>query len=72
MTIENRVIKTWGLGEHGQLGLGSTYDQIIPQAVPLGNRLARRHSMIKVYCGSGFTFAIIALVHITYLHRLGN
>ncbi|RVW82450.1 Ultraviolet-B receptor UVR8 [Vitis vinifera] len=58
----NRVIKTWGWGEHGQLGLGNTYDQISPQAVRLGHRLPGQHTMIKVYCGSGFTFAIIAVI----------
>ena len=61
-TAENRVIKTWGWGEHGQLGLGNTYDQISPQAVRLGHRLPGQHTMIKVYCGSGFTFAIKAVI----------
>ncbi|XP_010652539.1 ultraviolet-B receptor UVR8 isoform X2 [Vitis vinifera] len=62
LVTENRVIKTWGWGEHGQLGLGNTYDQISPQAVRLGHRLPGQHTMIKVYCGSGFTFAIKAVI----------
>lgn len=62
MTAENGVIKTWGWGEHGQLGLGNTYDQISPQAVRLGHRLPGQRTMIKVYCGSGFTFAIKAVI----------
>ncbi|KAL6350533.1 hypothetical protein AAG906_019180 [Vitis piasezkii] len=62
LVTEHRVIKTWGWGEHGQLGLGNTYDQISPQAVRLGHRLPGQHTMIKVYCGSGFTFAIKAVI----------
>ncbi|KAL6314293.1 hypothetical protein AAG906_018987 [Vitis piasezkii] len=59
---EHRVTKTWDRGEHGQLGLGNTYDQISSQAVRLGHRLPGQHTMIKVYCGSRFTFAIKAAI----------
>lgn len=45
---------TWGWGEHGQLGLGSTSDHTVPQLV-----LLKENSLIsRVYCGSGFTFAL--------------
>ncbi|KMT07145.1 hypothetical protein BVRB_6g154730 isoform A [Beta vulgaris subsp. vulgaris] len=50
----NGLICTWGWGEHGQLGLGSTDDHTIPMLVlPEDNSLISR-----VYCGSGFTFAL--------------
>lgn len=50
----NGQIYNWGWGEHGQLGLGSTSDHTTPQSVlPEDNSLISR-----VYCGSGFTFAL--------------
>ncbi|ESQ34348.1 hypothetical protein EUTSA_v10007854mg [Eutrema salsugineum] len=54
---ESGEIKTWGWGEHGQLGLGSSNDQTSPQLVSLGNSDLRTKEM-KVYCGSGFTYAV--------------
>ncbi|KAG2376760.1 Ultraviolet-B receptor UVR8 Protein UV-B RESISTANCE 8 RCC1 domain-containing protein [Vigna angularis] len=53
---EHSVI-TWGWGEHGQLGLGDTCDQISPVTVNLGYDPNEAES-IKVFCGSGFTFAV--------------
>ncbi|KAF8663889.1 hypothetical protein HU200_055227 [Digitaria exilis] len=47
-------IFTWGWGEHGQLGLGDTSDQVVPQRVNIGFSPGS-HS---VYCGSGFTIAV--------------
>ncbi|CAK7336849.1 unnamed protein product [Dovyalis caffra] len=52
------AIKTWGWGEHGQLGLGNTDDQTIPQTVSLGPDIQNEEAFFNVYCGSGFTFAI--------------
>ena len=57
MTAENREIKTWGWGEHGQLGLGDTCDQINPLTVSLGYDL-NEDKAIRVYCGSGFTYTV--------------
>ncbi|KAL2346200.1 hypothetical protein Fmac_000200 [Flemingia macrophylla] len=54
---EHGEIKTWGWGEHGQLGLGNTSDQISPVTVSLGYDLNEAAS-IRVFCGSGFTFAL--------------
>ncbi|KAL1195744.1 Ultraviolet-B receptor UVR8 [Cardamine amara subsp. amara] len=55
--IESGEVKTWGWGEHGQLGLGNTDDQTNPQLVSLGS-IDLRTEGIKVYCGSGFTYAV--------------
>ncbi|XP_020519942.1 ultraviolet-B receptor UVR8 isoform X2 [Amborella trichopoda] len=52
---ESGVVMTWGWGEHGQLGLGNTCDQTIPQVVHL-DRGQLRCRKVEVYCGSGFTF----------------
>ncbi|XP_062160623.1 ultraviolet-B receptor UVR8 isoform X1 [Alnus glutinosa] len=57
VVTENGEIKTWGWGEHGQLGLGNTCDQTSPQAVSLSSN-PNEAATFKVYCGSGFTFAI--------------
>ncbi|KAH9609186.1 hypothetical protein KSS87_002412 [Heliosperma pusillum] len=51
-------IWTWGWGEHGQLGLGNTNDKTLPQLVQLENVYLRKSLMSRVYCGSGFTFAV--------------
>lgn len=59
---EDGVIKTWGWGEHGQLGLGNSSDQTRPQAVSLGRGVEEEKAAapkIKVYCGSGFTIVVI-------------
>ncbi|TKW17094.1 hypothetical protein SEVIR_5G343100v4 [Setaria viridis] len=45
---------TWGWGEHGQLGLGDTSDQVVPQRVNLTVSPGSR----GIYCGSGFTIAV--------------
>ncbi|XP_027914148.1 ultraviolet-B receptor UVR8 isoform X2 [Vigna unguiculata] len=57
IVTDNGEIRTWGWGEHGQLGLGDTRDQISPVTVNLGYDLNEAES-IKVFCGSGFTFAV--------------
>ncbi|KAL5100355.1 hypothetical protein RYX36_004682 [Vicia faba] len=57
LVTENGEIKTWGWGEHGQLGLGDDADQLSPVTVSLGYDLNEAAST-KVYCGSGFTFAL--------------
>ncbi|RDY05215.1 Ultraviolet-B receptor UVR8, partial [Mucuna pruriens] len=49
----NGDIKTWGWGEHGQLGLGDTCDRVSPVTVGLGYDLNEAAS-IRVFCGSGF------------------
>lgn len=57
----------WGWAEHGQLGLGSTEDQGVPDVVLLRDSRSiantedlNRHRDVKrrVYCGSGFTFVV--------------
>ncbi|XP_019051441.1 PREDICTED: ultraviolet-B receptor UVR8 isoform X1 [Nelumbo nucifera] len=53
LVTENGVVMTWGWGEHGQLGLGNTFDQTSPQMV----KLSDGHNRFRVYCGSGFTYA---------------
>lgn len=58
VVTENRAIMTWGWGEHGQLGLGNTCDQIHPKVVNLGDEFQNRDTQLEVFCGSGFTFAI--------------
>ncbi|KAL3570035.1 hypothetical protein D5086_027284 [Populus alba] len=55
------AVKTWGWGEHGQLGLGNTNDQTIPQTVILVPDIQNKEASLNVYCGSGFTFAIRSL-----------
>ncbi|XP_054809161.1 ultraviolet-B receptor UVR8 [Prosopis cineraria] len=57
LVTENREIKTWGWGEHGQLGLGDSCDQTSPLTVSLGCELDEAES-IRVFCGSGFTYAL--------------
>ncbi|KAK6922074.1 Regulator of chromosome condensation, RCC1 [Dillenia turbinata] len=42
------VIKTWGWGEHGQLGLGNTLDQTSPQVVGLGCQHRIRNPKSKI------------------------
>ncbi|KAJ4916548.1 Regulator of chromosome condensation (RCC1) family protein [Raphanus sativus] len=54
---DNGEVQTWGWGEHGQLGLGNTNDQNNPQLVRLGS-VDKRTKETKVYCGSGFTYAV--------------
>lgn len=58
LTTENGMIMTWGWGEHGQLGLGKTCDEISPQVVNIGKN---EGVTSKVYCGSGFTFVVRTL-----------
>ncbi|KAH9709345.1 hypothetical protein KPL70_013142 [Citrus sinensis] len=58
VVTENRAIMTWGWGEHGQLGLGNTCDQIHPKVVNLGDEFRNRDTQLEVFCGSGFTYAI--------------
>ncbi|KAK9675782.1 hypothetical protein RND81_11G030800 [Saponaria officinalis] len=55
---EDGEIYTWGWGEHGQLGLGDTDDQTSPKSVDLKNVYNHDSSILRVYCGSGFTFVV--------------
>ncbi|XP_074335479.1 ultraviolet-B receptor UVR8 isoform X2 [Apium graveolens] len=55
---EDGEVMTWGWGEHGQLGLGGTCDQAMPQFVRLSQRNSKQYTTTKAYCGSGFTFVI--------------
>ncbi|CAO2171662.1 unnamed protein product [Urochloa humidicola] len=48
------TVFTWGWGEHGQLGLGDTSDQVVPQRV----KVAASPGSRGVYCGSGFTIVV--------------
>ena len=45
-------IKTWGWGEHGQLGIGDTRDQI--------NLVKKKLKMMKPWC----EFAVVAGLHL--------
>ncbi|XP_074274522.1 ultraviolet-B receptor UVR8 isoform X2 [Silene latifolia] len=58
VVTDDGEIWTWGWGEHGQLGLGNTNDQTLPQLVPLQNANQHKSLTSRVYCGSGFTFAV--------------
>uniref|UniRef100_A0A453FNY1 Uncharacterized protein n=1 Tax=Aegilops tauschii subsp. strangulata TaxID=200361 RepID=A0A453FNY1_AEGTS len=58
VTAESGALFTWGWGEHGQLGLGDTCDQVVPQRVNLGDEGSRSYASLGVYCGSGFTVAV--------------
>lgn len=49
---------TWGWGEHGQLGLGGTEDQISPEVVSLAHKSDKKLATSRVYCGSGFSFVL--------------
>ncbi|XP_058105993.1 ultraviolet-B receptor UVR8 isoform X4 [Magnolia sinica] len=58
IVTENGTVMTWGWGEHGQLGLGNTFDQTSPQIVRLTESgPSDDHGPLRVYCGSGFTIA---------------
>ncbi|KAL5553966.1 hypothetical protein UlMin_041367 [Ulmus minor] len=61
LVTEDGAVKTWGWGEHGQLGLGDTRDQTSPQTVIYGHEVPNEVNEIKIYCGSGFTIAIRTL-----------
>ncbi|PKA60983.1 Ultraviolet-B receptor UVR8 [Apostasia shenzhenica] len=56
IVTESGTIMTWGWGEHGQLGLGGTDDQICPQRVGIEYKASGSQGQVNVYCGSGFTF----------------
>ncbi|MBA0566931.1 hypothetical protein Golob_011703, partial [Gossypium lobatum] len=43
---------------HWFLGLGSTRDETSPQTVSLGDEVERKDGTVRVYCGSGYTYAI--------------
>ncbi|KAK4429943.1 Ultraviolet-B receptor UVR8 [Sesamum alatum] len=60
LVTDNGSVMTWGWGEHGQLGLGDTNDQTVPQVVSLGldHTSAEKHPISRVYCGSGFSFVL--------------
>lgn len=59
LVTDSGALFTWGWGEHGQLGLGDTCDQVVPQRVKLGGNSSRSSSSsLGVYCGSGFTVAV--------------
>ncbi|XP_047961167.1 ultraviolet-B receptor UVR8 isoform X2 [Salvia hispanica] len=59
---DNGSIMTWGWGEHGQLGLGDTNDQTAPQVVGLGRKSTCGNAIPRVYCGSGFSFVLMARI----------
>lgn len=56
--VDDGSVMTWGWGEHGQLGFGDTNDQASPRVVNLNHEHAKKPSVTKVYCGSGFTFVV--------------
>ncbi|XP_031100037.1 ultraviolet-B receptor UVR8 isoform X1 [Ipomoea triloba] len=56
--VDDGSVMTWGWGEHGQLGFGDTNDEAGPRVVSLSHEHAKKPSIAKVYCGSGFTFVV--------------
>ncbi|KAK8956594.1 Ultraviolet-B receptor UVR8 [Platanthera zijinensis] len=56
VVTDNGTVMAWGWGEHGQLGLGDTDDRISPQRVGLGSKGSDSCPLLRVFCGSGFTF----------------
>ncbi|VAH80367.1 unnamed protein product [Triticum turgidum subsp. durum] len=58
LVTDSGALFTWGWGEHGQLGLGDTCDQVVPRRVNLGDEGSRSSASLGVYCGSGFTVAV--------------
>ncbi|XP_073134104.1 ultraviolet-B receptor UVR8 [Henckelia pumila] len=58
LVTDKGSVMTWGWGEHGQLGLGDTFDKTCPQPVSLGSEVAGKHATPSVYCGSGFCFVL--------------
>ncbi|XP_055810139.1 ultraviolet-B receptor UVR8 isoform X2 [Solanum dulcamara] len=58
VVTDDGSVMTWGWGEHGQLGLGDTSDQIGPHVVSLCNEQSRKPCVGRVYCGSGFTYFV--------------
>ncbi|KAL6614392.1 hypothetical protein ACP70R_036662 [Stipagrostis hirtigluma subsp. patula] len=54
LVTDKGEVFTWGWGEHGQLGLGDTSDQVAPQKVNIGDE----GPPLGIYCGSGFTIAV--------------
>ncbi|CAI0627697.1 unnamed protein product [Linum tenue] len=57
ITVDGEVM-TWGWGEHGQLGLGSTSDETDPCLVRNEKEAV---AISRVYCGSGFTYVVKAV-----------
>ncbi|TVU34902.1 hypothetical protein EJB05_16758 [Eragrostis curvula] len=58
LVTDEGTVFTWGWGEHGQLGLGDTSDQVVPQRVNLGDKGPHAPCSLGIYCGSGFTIAV--------------
>lgn len=58
VALDDGTVLTWGWGEHGQLGLGTTRDQSLPQNVPLLPRT--KELKYRIFCGSGFTYICMA------------
>lgn len=59
LVTDKGTVFTWGWGEHGQLGLADTSDQVVPRRVNIGDKGPRTSDgSLGVYCGSGFTIAV--------------
>lgn len=62
LVTEIGEVRTWGWGEHGQLGLGDTCDRSHSQVVDLGeDGIADSQDTTMLDCGSGFTIAVRTL-----------
>lgn len=60
--LEIGEIFTWGWGEHGQTGNGSTEDQFLPQKIILPTFLPARNGKVlnkETVCGSGFCISYV-------------
>ncbi|CAN1151391.1 Ultraviolet-B receptor UVR8 [Linum perenne] len=65
VTVDGAVM-TWGWGEHGQLGLGSTRDETNPHLVRIPRderQFEKEVAILRVYCGSGFTYVVKSSVN---------
>lgn len=52
IALDDGSVMTWGWGEHGQLGLGTTNDQRRPESVSSIPKMLNS----QIFCGCGFTF----------------
>lgn len=68
INIDSGEVFTWGCGENGQLGLGKSQNQLIPQHVRLENSELKTGNesieVVDVSCGSNHTGLVTSIRHI--------